>query len=262
MKNVRDERLAWAEAKLREYEKVALKFFRGPLTVELKADQSPVTIADRTIEERLRRDLSRAFPRDVVLGEEFGKPRNLGDSFWTIDPIDGTRAFSKGLPSWGMLLSYVERGVPVMGACRYPIFDTFIGTGKGVPAYERVGGRTARLPKARPMALARAALFHGGAKWFLQTVHANGFKRVIQSCYLERAYGDCFAYLWVLRGKADAVLDCGVKIWDIAPFAALARATGRVLTDFSGRPTITGPQAVLAHPSLNREIVRLLRHET
>jgi fructose-1,6-bisphosphatase/inositol monophosphatase family enzyme len=195
------------------------------------------------------------------LGEEFGKGADVRESYWTIDPIDGTRAFSKGLPSWGMLMSYVEHGRATMGACLYPSFDLFVGAGRGTPAYERQGlGPRVRLPGAVAVPLSRAAVSHGGSKWWLRTPEADGFRRVIDACFLERAYGDCFAYLWLFRGKFDAVIDCGVKIWDIAPFAALAGTTGRVLTDFSGRPTITGPQSVLAHPSLNREIIALLAH--
>src|SRR3989338_8445328 len=124
----RDERLAWAEAKLAECAPIALRYFSRPLRVELKADRSPVTIADRLIEERLRRALQRAFPGEAIIGEEFGSSAAHPRTFWTIDPIDGTRAFSRGLPSWGMLLSRVERGVPTLGACDYPAADAFIGT--------------------------------------------------------------------------------------------------------------------------------------
>ena len=113
---IRDERLGWARAALMEQRRTALRYFGGKLRVMRKADRSPVTVADRLIEERLRRELARAFPGDVIVGEEFGRPANPGSTYWTVDPIDGTRAFSRGLPSWGMLIGFVERGRPVMGA--------------------------------------------------------------------------------------------------------------------------------------------------
>lgn len=256
---LRDERLAWAEAKLRECERIALRYFGTSLRVQRKADHSPVTIADRTVEEHLRRALGRAFPGDAIVGEEFGAPTSVGSSFWTIDPIDGTRAFSRGLPSWGMLLGRVERGRAVLGACRFPALKTFLGVGQGTPAYERQGTQRILLSPARtPPTLSETVIFHGGSSWWLSTRYAKGFKRLVRQCFLERAYGDCYAYLWVFRGKADAMLDYGVKIWDLVPFAALANATGRVLMDFSGRPRFTGPESILAHPTLARRIMHLL----
>jgi len=105
---VRDERLAWAEAKLCECRRIALRYFGSPLRVERKPDRSPVTVADRTLEERLHRQIARAFPGEAIVGEEEGLPPQLGPSYWTIDPIDGTRAFSRGLPSWGILLGRIR----------------------------------------------------------------------------------------------------------------------------------------------------------
>ncbi len=254
-----DERLAWAEAKLRECERIALRYFGTSLRVEQKADRSPVTIADRKIEERLRRELARAFPGDAIVGEEFGAPAIRGETFWTVDPIDGTRAFSRGLPSWGILLGRVERGHAVLGACRFPALKAFLGVGHGTPAYERQGTqRTVLLPARSSPTLSEAVMFHGGSSWWLSTRYAEGFKRLVRQCFLERAYGDCYAYLWVFRGKADAMLDYGVKIWDLVPFAALANATGRVLMDFSGRPCFTGPESILAHPTLAHRIMHSL----
>ena len=256
-----DTPLAWAEALLRRHRPLALRYFhdRSSLHVERKADQSPVTRADRALEERFRRAIERAFPDDGILGEEFGRTRPGASAYWTVDPIDGTRAFSRGLPSWGMLLSRVERGVPVLGACDFPASATFVGASAHTAAYERIGRQRRLLPRARPVRrLSEAVIFHGGQRWW-RPPYAAGMARLVRTCYLERTYGDCYAYLWVLRGGADAVIDFGVKAWDMAPFAALARATGRVLTNGTGRPSFSGPDTIFAHPSLQRLIVRALR---
>lgn len=259
---LKDERLAWAEAKLLECQRIALRYFGGHLRVERKPDRSPVTIADRKVEEYLRRALARAFPGEAIVGEEFGASVTNSASFWTIDPIDGTRAFSRGLPSWGILLGRVEHGRAVLGACAFPVLRTILGASRHMPAYERRGSRRAPLPRAAvPPKLADAVLFHGGSGWWFSTRYAEGFRRLVQGCFLERAYGDCYAYLWVFRGHADAMLDYGVKIWDLVPFAALALATGRVLTDFAGRPSFTGPESILAHPRLARQLAKIL-HES
>ena len=257
------EMLRWIEQEVRACRAIALRYFRSArLHVERKTDHSPVTAADRKIEERLRKALGRAHPTEGIIGEEFGSSGST-QTYWTIDPIDGTRAFSRGLPSWGIMVGRVEQGRATLGVCDFPAIDVTIAAALGVSAYERIGGARRLLPQAEPVrSLKRAVIFHGGAKWWEPTSYAEGFARLIRSCYLERSYGDCYGYLWALRGCADAVLDYGVKLWDLVPLAALARATGRVLTDFSGRESFTGPETIMAHPAFARTIVRILHSVT
>ena len=254
--------LAWVERQVLACRPIALRHFRSrSLRVERKADRSPVTAADRLIEERLRRALARACPGETVVGEEFGRTGRDGGTFWTLDPIDGTRAFSRGLPSWGIMVGRVERGRPTLGLVDFPAIGVTIGAAPGVAAYERGGGGTSRLPRPRAVrSLGEAVIFHGGARWWRSTRYAAGFARVVRACFLERAFGDCYGYLWALRGCADAVFDYGVKVWDLVPLAALARATGRVLTDGRGRPSWTGPDSIFASPTLARLIAKTLRH--
>jgi len=240
---------------------LALRYFRSStLRVERKPDQSPVTAADRAIEARLRRAIERAYPGERILGEEFGPSGSLGETYWTVDPIDGTRAFSRGLPSWGIMVGRVEGGKAVLGVCDFPALGVTLAVAPGIRAYERTAGGATPLPRPRSLAsLQEAVLFHGGTRWWQGTRYESGFRRLMRACFLERAYGDCYGYLWALRGGADAVLDYGVKPWDLVPLAALAEATGRVLTDFSGRPSFSGPETLMASPALARLIVRRLR---
>jgi histidinol-phosphatase len=248
--------LAWIEREVRACRPIALRYFRSSgLWVSRKPDRSPVTAADRRIEERLRRALRRACPGEPVVGEELGASGRPGDTFWTIDPIDGTRAFSRGLPSWGIMVGRVERGKAVLGLIDFPAIGVTIGAAAGVRPYERSGGGASPLAPARPRrSLSDAVIFHGGSRWWRRTRYAAGFDRLLRGCYLERAYGDCYGYLWALRGCADAVIEYGVHLWDMVPLAALAHATGRALVDFTGRPSWTGPDTVFAHPALARLI--------
>ncbi len=253
--------LTWVEREVRGCRPVALRYFRSTrLRIERKADQSPVTEADRAIEERLRKAIERLCPGEPILGEEFGRSRSLGETYWTIDPIDGTRAFSRGLPSWGILVGRVERGRATLGVCDFPVIDVTLGVAPGVRAYER--GRNGLRPLARPRpvrGLEDATIFHGGTRWWQTTPYAEGFARLVRACYLERSYGDCYGYLWALRGCVDAVMDYGVKPWDIVPLSALARATGRVLVDFSGRESFAGPETIMASLRFARLIVQTLQ---
>ncbi len=253
--------LSWLEREVRRCRPVALRYFQSAsLRVERKADRSPVTAADRAIEERLRAALVRACPGETILGEEFGRSGRDASSFWTVDPIDGTRAFSRGLPSWGIMVGRVEHGRPTLGLIHYPVLDVTLAVAPGVRAHERVGGRVLPLPRPHAVrALEDSVIFHGGIRWWEQTGYVRGFRRLLRGCFLERAYGDCYGYLWALRGRVDAVVDYGVKPWDLVPLAALACATGRALTDFSYRPSFSGPQTVMAHPAFARLICRTLR---
>ncbi len=254
------ERLRWAEAQVAGCRRIALKYFQSKsLKVERKADGSPVTIADRLIEERLRGVIEREFPGEAIVGEEYGGAVPRGAPYWTIDPIDGTRAFSRGLPSWGILLGRVEQGRAVLGVCDFPAAGTGLAVAQGLAAYERTGTCTRRLARARPVRkLSDAVIFHGGSHWWQRTRFERGFARVMRKCYLERAYGDCFGYLWVLRGHADVMMDYGVHVWDLVPFAALASATGRVLVDCLGQPSFHSPGTIMGHPGLARIISRTL----
>lgn len=248
------------EREVRSCRSIALRYFRSTsLKVKRKPDRSPVTEADRKIEEKLRKALKKLCPGESILGEEFGYSGMKGESYWTIDPIDGTRGFSRGLPSWGMMIGRIENGQATLGVIDYPVIDVTIAAAYGVQAYERIGTSIKPFKKVKPItSLDDAVIFHGGANWWHNTKYKKGFNRVINNCFLERAYGDCYGYLWVLRGCADAVIDQGVKPWDLVPLAALAQATGLVLTDCKGNPTFSGPEAVFGHPQTVKQIVKVL----
>lgn len=252
--------LTWVEREARRCRPVALRYFRSPsLRVQRKPDASPVTAADRAIEGQLRRAIERTCPGEPIIGEEFGRTGPPGRTYWTIDPIDGTRAFSRGLPSWGIMIGRVEQGRPTLGVVDYPALGVTIAVAPGVKPFERSAGRATPLPRPRAIrSLGDAVIFHGGARWWSPTPYAKGFARLVRDCFLERAYGDCYGYLWAFRGCADVVLDYGVKVWDLVPLAALAAATGRVMTDCHGRPSWTGPDTVFGSPQVVSQICRVL----
>ena len=252
--------LAALEPEVRRCRPLALGYFRSAsLRVWRKADRSPVTDADRAIEERLRAVLARLAPGETILGEEFGRSGRDTATYWTVDPIDGTRAFSRGLPSWGIMVGRVERGRATLGLCDFPAFGVTMAAASGAPAYERGRGGARGFRPPRPVrSLEDAVIFHGGARWWAGTRWAQGFRHLVHGCFLERAYGDCYGYLWALRGSADAVLDYGVAPWDMAPLAALAAGSGRLLADCAGRPSFSGPDTVMGHPAFVRLICKIL----
>ncbi len=251
--------LKWAEQQVNQCRPLALRYFKSSrLRVQRKADGSPVTQADQAIEEKLRKALKKDFPGDCIVGEEYGTEGNSTETYWTVDPIDGTRAFSAGLPSWGILLGRVERGKAVLGVCDFPAIGVRL-VAAGAEAFERQGTKRINLPKAQvARQLKDAVVFHGGATWWNESPYAKGFSELIKECYLERAYGDCYAYLWLFRNQADVVLEYGVKPWDMVPLAAVAKATGRVVRDCHNKNTLAGPEMVTTTPGLAAKVCRRL----
>lgn len=252
--------LSRLERDVRRCRPLALRYFRSSsLRIRRKPDRSPVTDADHALEERLRRVLARLAPGETIIGEEFGRSGRDTANYWTVDPIDGTRAFSRGLPSWGIMVGRVERGRATLGLCDFPVPGVTMAAASGVAAYERDRGGAHDFAPPRPVrSLEEAVIFHGGARWWAKTRWARGFQRLVRACFLERAYGDCYGYLWALRGCADAVLDYGVKPWDMVPLAALAAGSGRLLADCTGAPSFSGPDTVMAHPAFVRRICKVL----
>jgi len=243
---------------------LALRYFYAPsLRVSRKADRSPVTAADRAVETRLRAALRRIAPGEPIIGEEFGGVRGAASTYWTIDPIDGTRAFARGLPTWCIMVGKVERGRPVLGVCDFPALETTIAVAPGVPAYEQMGRQTHRLARAPrpPKRVEDVVLLHGGANWWERSPYRTGFRRLIDRVFLERAFGDCYGFLWAFHSQADVVIEYGVKVWDMVPLAALAHATGRAMLDVRGRPSWSGPDTVMAAPSLARRVAAILRRK-
>ncbi len=248
--------IVWLENLLLRSRKIALGYFQKSIKVSRKADRSPVTLADKEIEKFLRKEIAKKFPDNGILGEETGFSGKNKKTYWVIDPIDGTRAFSRGLPSWGILIAKVENRKVVVGACDFPVIQTSIIAVRGKGAYEKVGNKKTKFKNAKPINFLKdAVLFHGGASFFLSSNYAKPFQKVMKQCYLERAYGDCFAYLWVLRGQADLVLEKGVKEWDMAPFSIFASETGRVLVDFKGVSNFKGPNTIFGSPKLVKQVV-------
>ncbi|MBI4313737.1 MAG: hypothetical protein HY594_02870 [Candidatus Omnitrophica bacterium] len=227
-----------------------MRYFRSSgLKISRKPDGSPVTQADRAIEERLRRAIRKDFPGEIIVGEEFGGSTPDQGTYWTIDPIDGTRAFSRGLPSWGIMIGRVERGVPALGVVDFPAIHVRIAVAPGVKPFERMGRKIRQFKKIPPPPrIQDAVIFHGGIRWWKNTPYQTGFQKLLVDCYLERAYGDCYAFLWAFRGNADTVVEYGVKVWDLVPLAAIARRLGWAFTDFLGRAQFTGPELLMAHP--------------
>jgi myo-inositol-1(or 4)-monophosphatase len=208
-------------------------YFRSGLAAEQKTDASPVTAADRQAEEILRDSLRNAFPDFGIIGEEFPAHNPGAEHVWVIDPIDGTRAFITGRPSFCTLLGLLEDGVPILGAIDQPITgERWIGGRDTAPSFRGpLGGKIGTRPNT---AIAEAELSSTAPEMFVGD-GADRFARLQARC--RRVYwgGDAYAYGLLALGQIDIVAECGLKPWDWAALAPVIEAAGGTVTDWHGQ---------------------------
>lgn len=218
--------LSWLKFTNREI----LDWFQKEFTVQHKADQSPVTIADQRAEEILRKKIHRYFPEHGIIGEEFGEEASSREWVWTIDPIDGTRSFIQGIPLFATLLSLLHKGEPVMGVICLPALGTTVWAVRGKGAFE--GDRQIRVSSHTTLnnsVLATADRYCFKEKKYLRfwnQLHAQG--------KLVRTYPDAFGHLLAIQGSVDAMIDPWAYVWDFAPCKILVQEAGGTFANFTG----------------------------
>ncbi len=240
-------------------ERITLKYFNSRLRVSYKSDRSPVTVADRACEEFLVRELMKKFPDHGFYGEESGERSAEGSSNihemhsrWIIDPIDGTRNFTRGIPYWGTLCGLEEEGEIVAGIMALPALKTIYCASKGHGAWRN--GRRIKVSKIRE--LDKSVVVFGGLSYFIGTKYEAAFKEVIKTCYHDRGFGDCFGYTFVASGSAEAMLDPIVSPWDVAAIKIIVEEAGGAFTDFDGNPTIYNRTGLACNPYIHELILR------
>ncbi len=234
---------------------VILPYFRTALKVETKADQSPVTAADRAAEQVIVDTLQRQFPSYGVLGEEFGAQPGRADARWIIDPIDGTKNFIRGIPYFATLIALEEAGDITAGVIYAPAEQTLFYAAKGEGAFTNDHEPLAVSPIAD---MSEATLVHGGLDILLHSGYWDGFTRLVAATARQRGFGDYFAHTFVFRGQAEVMVEADVKPWDLAPLKIIVEEAGGRFTDFTGAPTIYGGSAVVSNGYVHEAVLRLL----
>ncbi len=204
-------------------------FGRSDLKVELKADRTPVTEADRGAEELMRGLISKTFPSHGIIGEEFGFNRTDAEFVWVLDPIDGTKSFAAAVPLFGTLIGLLHHGQPVLGCINQPILGQFL---IGDNHSTKLNGRPARVRAPRP--LEEATLLTSDPVSAAKPTGGRGFEYLMRRAKLARTWGDCYGYLLVATGWADVMYDPVMNPWDIAALVPVIRGAGGVITDAKG----------------------------
>lgn len=223
-----------------------LPYFRGHDLQERskEARYDPVTIADRAAEQAMRAELAALRPHDGILGEEFGAQDGTSGLTWVLDPIDGTRGFVAGTPTWGTLIAVSDENGPQLGIIDQPfIGERFVGL-DGLAHYKGPHGEQAIRTRA-PRDLSKAVLFTTFPE-VGSDAERRAFEAVASKVKLVRYGMDCYAYALLAAGQIDLVIEAGLQAYDIQAPIALIEAAGGVVTDWQGGAAHQGGRALAA----------------
>lgn len=225
---------------------VARASFNTQLTIETKRDGSPVTAADRAAENAAREWITRNFPHDDILGEEFDPVAHGGPRRWIIDPIDGTKSFVRGVPLWGTLIGVAVGSDIVAGAAFFPALDELLCAARGEGCWWN-GARTRVSTTDR---VSDATVLTTDERFTAAPQHADAWQRLASRAALSRSWGDCYGYLLVATGRADVMVDGALSPWDAAALVPAVIEAGGVFTDWCGTVTSFGGNAIATNAAL------------
>lgn len=237
----------------------SLVHFRRGVRVEKKADRTPVTQADRDAEAAILTVVREAFPDHGFLGEETGAHGAGAATRWIVDPLDGTKGFTRGRTFWGSLVAVEHRGVIVAGAMALPALEETYWAARGLGAWMRTGeGAPIRLRVSRIGDWAEATLSFGEPHVLFRPPMLERIAALALSAQAARCYGDLAGCALVLQGKAEAWVEAGVQIWDLAPLQVLVEEAGGRFTDLEGRPTHTSGSCVASNGLVHDHVLGTL----
>lgn len=247
---------SFAQALADRVRPLSRKWFRHPLAIDTKADESPVTQADREVEAALREAIGQQYPDHGIFGEEFGVSHAEAELVWSLDPIDGTRAFISGNPLWGTLLALLHRGRPVLGVIDVPMLDErWVGV---AGASAQLNGASCRASTCTEL---RQAILYATSPDIFAGAELVAFDALTQAARMRRYGGDCYSYGLLASGHVDLVVESGLQPYDYLALMPVIEGAGGVITDWSGQPLgleSQGRVVAAATPQLHRQAMRVL----
>jgi histidinol-phosphatase len=254
-----DDDLRFAHVLADAADDITMRRFRAlDLRVESKPDLTPVTDADLATEESLRHVLSRARPRDALLGEEFGRT-GIGQRCWVIDPIDGTDNYVRGVPVWATLIALMADGEVTVGVVSAPALGRRWWAGLDGGAW--TGRSLAKATACRVSAVSRlqdASFSYSGLDSWERSGLLTQFLGLARSVWRTRAYGDFWSHALVADGATDISAETDVSLWDVAALQIIVTEAGGVFTDLSGKARPDGGSAVCTNGLLHAEVLAAL----
>ncbi len=260
-----EDRLKFAVEIAREAGNLTLKYFRREdLQVDRKADESPVTIADRSAEELLRARIAKHFSGDGIIGEEFGEESGNSGYQWILDPIDGTKSYIHGVPLYTTLVAVLRDGEPIAGVIHAPAVGEMVYAAKGAGCWylgkAGDGPRAARVSGVKD--LRESLLLTTEIASFTKHRKKDAVEAFLQlqsAARLSRTWGDGYGYMMVAIGRAEIMIDPIVNIWDAAPLQTVIDEAGGQFTDWKGKSTVHAGEAVATNGCVTEEVLKVLR---
>ncbi|MFW9802819.1 MAG: inositol monophosphatase family protein [Candidatus Thorarchaeota archaeon] len=233
--------------------KITMDYFLESLDIDIKADDTPVTEADRKAEKYIRERLEAVYPTHSILGEEGGAKERGADFRWIIDPIDGTQSFIRGVPLYTVLIALEMKGEPLVGVIHNPPLQETVAAGIGFGCF--YNGNPCQVSSTSKLERA----------WVQVTDYADFFRRrprfatrLLENTYSCRTWGDAYGYLLVATGRVDVMIDPIMKVWDIAPLKPIITESKGVFTDLNGSPNAMGESSIACNEILHRQIMQLM----
>ena len=240
------------------------RFRAADLRVEAKPDLTPVSDADRNVEESLRSRIADARPDDAVSGEEFGTSGKARRR-WVIDPIDGTKNYVRGVPVWATLIALLDDDEPVVGVVSAPAMGRRWWAARGMGAWASSGphaeadGAEERLAVSQVRRLEDASLSYSELSEWVSVGRRDAFLALSDRVWRTRAYGDFWSYMLVAEGAVDLAAEPQLSLWDVAAVAPIVTEAGGRFTDLNGNDGVHGPGAAATNGQLHDAFVAALR---
>ena len=250
------ELVEFCEELTRASRNIVARYFRQAVSIDAKGDQSPVTVADQEVEACWRERIAARYPAHGILGEEFGAQGRDREYLWVLDPIDGTRSFINGTPTFGSLIAVLHRGAPVFGVIDMPALDECWMGGSGYATC--LNGAPVRVSACEQVDQCRLTVT---APQIFNAAQSVAFERVLSRTSFYRYGGDCYNYALLAAGYTDLVVEADLKPHDFCALVPVIENAGGVITDWCGDPlTLDSGGEVLAAatPALHAEVVSLL----
>ena len=219
-----------------------LSFYAGNFEIEIKADQTPVTVADRGAEQLIRERISSAFPSHGIFGEEFGAENKNTDFLWLVDPIDGTKSFVKRYGMFSTQIALMHRGELIVGVSCAPAMNELMWATRGGGAFDENGA----VIISDINTIEQASISTGNIQSLAASRNWAWLGQVFARCNRTRGYGDYYHYHRLAAGQLDVVIESDVNILDIAALCVIVIEAGGVFTDLEGNPLDLDTRSVLA----------------
>ena len=235
--------------------RITLHYFQTDVTVDAKADDSPVTVADRGAETKIRELIKARYPDDAVIGEEHGEESGTSGRRWIIDPIDGTKSFVHGVPLYGVMIGVEVDGEAAVGVINLPALNEMVCAANGLGC--TWNGRPARVSGVPD--LSEAVLVATDFESMDDYGRGDAYRRLADKVMYARGWGDCYGHILVATGRAEMMLDPVLNVWDSAALLPILQEAGGTFTDWKGEATIWGDEGISTNGVLFDTVMEIIR---